>query len=396
MKRIFTAVSLVIALFLGVFAFSACFDKRGTQPEEEDGSVAVISGEKLKDTGYVRWIGRTEYGSDGMYCYFTATGFAVKFTGTELKVTFGATNTSSDTHRPYFIASIDGETAPDGKSFALTSQTQTVTVAENLPRKTHTVTVLKRSEPENSLTSVREIRTDGEFKAPPEHNGLKFQILGGSGISGHGCLGKSGEGWTTKNSSSLHGFGYLAARAFGAETQFVSNSGMGLLWSYRGVENLSSAYEAAGLVAEYNKNGSTKSVKATGEWNHASWVPDVVIVNIGGNDWNSHISPLSGTARETAETQFKEAVKSLLTRIHTLYPQAKVVWTCNSTRSGNGALASEAAGTLGFKNSVRLVDIDDTKDGADNHASAETQLANAKKVAAAITSAFGIEQISPL
>jgi len=390
MKKFIIILSAVIVLIVSSFALSACSDGSEAQPP----AASVISGEKLKDEKLVRWIGRTEYGSDGvMYCYYTATGFAVKFTGKELKVTFNASNTSSDKNRPYFIASVDGEIAPDGKSFALTEATQTVTVAENLSYGTHTVTVLKRSEPENSLTSVSKIETDGEFKEPQKHEGLKFQILGGSGISGHGCLGRAGEGWTTENSSSLNGFGYLAAKAFGAETQFVSNSGMGLLWGYRGVSNLLEAYDATGLTAEYKADGSTKSVKATGEWEHSGWIPDVIIVNIGGNDWNSHISALSGTARVTAETQFEDAVKELLTKIHTLYPEAKVVWTCNSLRSGNGALANEAIATLDFKNGIKLVEIDDKKDGADNHASAATQAANAKTVAEAITSAFGIAQI---
>ena len=83
----------------------------------------------------------------------------------------------------------------------------------------------------------------------------------------------------------------------------------------------------------------------------------------------------------------------MLTRIHNLYPDAKVVWTCNSTRSGSGALANEAVGELEFKNGIRLVAIDETKDGADNHAGAATQIANAKTVADAITSSFGLEQI---
>ena len=390
MKKVLITISTFIILLIATFSLAACGGQETNKP-----SGSALSGEKLLDEASVRWIGRTEYGADGnMYCYYTATGFTVKFTGTCLKVTFNATNTQSDINRPYFIASVDKQSAPEGKSFALTSATQTVTVAENLTRGTHNVTVLKRSEPENSLTSISKIETDGQFKAPQNHTGLKFQILGGSGISGHGCFGNEGDGWTTENSSSLNGFGYLAAKAFGAETQFVSNSGMGLLWSYRGVESLSSAYDAAGLIAEYNDNGSTKSVRATGEWDHSKWVPDVVIVNIGGNDWNSHISTLSGSARTEAETQFKEAVKNLLTKIRTLYPEAKVVWTCGSTRSGNGALANEAVNTLEFKDSVKLVTIDESKDGADNHASVTTQTANAKKVADFITSSFGIQQVN--
>lgn len=393
MKRFLTALSAFIIFLLMPLALSAC--SPWTEVQRPSGAAAsVIGGEKLKDESCVRWIGRTEYGADGnMYCYYTATGFTVKFTGTELKVTFGATNTSSDKNRPYFEAEVDDGSDCESRSFALTEAVQTVTVAENLTYGTYTVTVLKRSEPENSLTSVNEIQTDGAFKTPARHTGLNFQILGGSGISGHGCLGQPDEGWTTKNSSSLKGFGYLAAKAFGAETQFVSNSGMGLVWGYRGVASLASAYDATGLVAEYNADGSTKSVGVTGEWNHTSWTPDVVIVNIGGNDWNSHISLLTGAARTAAETQFKDAVAQLLTKIHTLYPEACVVWTCNSIKSGNGALANQSVADLDFKNKVRLLEIDNSKDGADNHAGEATQAANAKTVADAITAFFGFSQI---
>lgn len=384
MKK-FKGIILIIVCVCLAFCFAACAqDGGGAQGE-------VISGGALVSER-VRWIGRTEETENGVNVCNTAAGFAVKFTGTRVSVTFKAENALSDGKRPYFTASVDGEVAPAGKRFALTASTQTVAVAENLAYGTHVLTVLKESEPEHGLTAVTAIETDGEFKTAPEHKGLKFQILGGSGISGHGCLGSAGEEWTTENSSSLRGFGYLAARAFGAECQFVSNSGMGLVWGYRGVTPLTQAYETAGLYAEYNDDGTTKAVVGKGEWNHTSWVPDAVIVNIGGNDYNSHINLLSGTAREQAETEFKAAVVSLLDRIHALYPSAKIVWTCNSVKSGNGALAFGAAEKLSYRSAVKFVELSGEKTGADNHADAATQVENADRVISALTS-FGFNSV---
>lgn len=352
-----------------------------------------ISAGKLTGAN-VKWLGRTEYDEErqAVNCYYTATGFEVRFIGTELEVTFAATNTDSDKNRPYFVAIIDG--GAQENRFALTESVQTVTVADGLDGdKVHTVTVLKSGEPENSLTSVSEIVTDGEFIKPRKSAALKFQILGGSGISGHGCLGRPGEDWTTANSSSLGSFGYLAAKEFGAEFQFVSNSGMGIKWSYRGVASLTEAYEAVGLVAEYNDDGSTKAVRPTeSTWDHGSWVPDVVIANIGGNDWNSHVSNFAenSSQRKEAEAQFKTEVKTLLDRIHGLYPQAQIVWTCNSKTSGNGALAKEVIDGLSYRTQIAVTEIDNTKDGADNHASAATQAKNARTVIQAIKT-LGIE-----
>lgn len=351
----------------------------------------IIRGESLISER-VRTIGRTEYSDGKINLYNTATGVTVKFTGTRLAVTFQAENALTDDNRPYFTASVDGEIPPAGKRFAVTQPVRKITVAENLAYGAHVVTVLKESEPEHGLTAVTEIETDGKFLAVPESKGLKFQILGGSGISGHGCLGSSGEEWTTENSSSLRGFGYLAARAFGAECQFVSNSGMGLVWGYRNVTPLTLAYEATGLVAEYNADGSTKSVKGVDVWAHESWSPDVVIANIGGNDYNSHINLLTGEKRAQAEAEFKAAVVSLLDRIHALYPSAKIVWTCNSVKSGNGALAYGAAEKLSYRSAVKFVELSGEKNGADNHADAATQVENADRVIAALTE-FGFNPV---
>lgn len=390
MKKRFSLVLLAILCALSVFSFAACAADRA--PAEPN----VIDGRRLTGQN-VKWLGRTEYdeASGIVNCYYTATGFEVRFIGTRLDVTYFATNTESDKNRPYFFAEIDGGNG-EGKRFSLTESPQTVTVAEGLAQdRVHTVKVLKESEPENSLTSVSRISTDGEFIKPQKSSALKFQILGGSGISGHGCLGAAGEEWSTFNSSSLSGFGYLAAQAFGAECQFVSNSGMGLKWGYRGVENLTEAYEATGLVAEYHADGSTKAVSATqSRWDHTSWVPDVVIVNIGGNDWNAHISLLGeGTAERTqAEARFKESVTALLNRIHALYPSAYVAWTCNSKTSGNGALAKDAIDGLPYRAQIAVIEIDNTKDGADNHASAATQAKNGGLVAKEIAAAFGIKE----
>ncbi|MBO4572625.1 MAG: hypothetical protein J5762_02520 [Clostridia bacterium] len=357
--------------------------------------LSVLENDALSE-GNIHLIGRTEKSDkDGcLYTYFTATGFTARFYGTELKVTYTATNTSSNTNRPYFTAFVDGETG-DGTSFSLSSATQEVKVATKLKEGMHTVTVLKRSEPENSLTAIKSIKTDGEFYPPATENKLKFQIVGASGISGHGALGSDGDGWTTENSSSLKGFGYLAAEKFGAECQFVTASATGMVWTYRGVAPLPDFYDYAGLVAAYNGNGSTKSVTpVTTGWDHSSWVPDVIIANVGGNDWNARISSLSSGSdeRREAETTFKNAVKSFLEHVHELYPNAKVVWTCNSRSSGNGKLAADAINTLSFKNLIFVTEIDNSKGGADNHASLAVQQKNAKTVADAITANCGYVQ----
>lgn len=374
-------LSLVYLFLVG------CGTSGGGTPQK----ISYIAGTTLNNSSVVRWIGRTEYKDEQMFTYYTATGFTVKFSGTKLYVTYTATNTDSEKNRPYFVCMVDGESPEEGESFCLTKATQTVLVAENLASGEHTATVLKRSEPENSLTSISEIFTDGKFLKPEENDGPNVQIIGSSGITGHGCLGTTGQAWTTANSSPFSSFGYLSASAFGGECQFVSASAMGMCWTFRGVDTMANAYDAVGMIAEYNANGSTKSVKATSKkWNHAKWTPDIVIANIGGNDWNAHISSQTGANRVAAENQFKTAIESLLNHIHNLYPNAVVVWAVNSKTSGNGKLANEVIQTLSFSNKIKVVEIDNTKDGADNHASAATHAKSATAIIEAIKT-FGFK-----
>ncbi len=378
---------LSLCLSLVYLFLVSCGSSGGGTPAK----ISYIAGSTLNNSSVVRWIGRTEYKDEQVFTYYAATGFTVKFSGTKLYVTYTATNTDSDKNRPYFICMVDGESPEEGKSFCLTKETQTVLVAENLTSGEHSATVLKRSEPENSLTSISEIFTDGKFLQPEENTGLNVQVIGSSGITGHGCLGSIGQSWTTENSSPFSSFGYLSASAFGGECQFVSASAMGMCWTFRGVDTMANAYDAAGLVAEYNADGSTKSVKATStKWNHSKWTPDVVIANIGGNDWNAHISSQTGENRTIAENQFKTAVENLLNHIHNLYPNAVVVWAVNSKTSGNGKLANEIIQTLSFSSKIKVVEIDSTKDGADNHASAATHAKSATAIIEAIKS-FGFK-----
>ena len=378
---------LSLCLSLVYLFLVSCGSSGGGTPAK----ISYIAGSTLNNSSVVRWIGRTEYKDEQVFTYYAATGFTVKFSGTKLYVTYTATNTDSDKNRPYFVCMVDGESPEEGKNFCLTKETQTVLVAENLTNGEHSATVLKRSEPENSLTSISEIFTDGKFLKPDENTGLNVQVIGSSGITGHGCLGSSGQAWTTKNSSPFSSFGYLSASKFGGECQFVSASAMGMCWTFRGVDTMANAYDAVGLVAEYNADGSTKSVKATStKWNHSKWVPDVVIANIGGNDWNAHISSQTGENRTIAENQFKTAIENLLKHIHNLYPNAVVVWAVNSKSSGNGKLANEVIQTLSFSSKIKVVEIDSTKDGADNHASAATHAKSAEVIVEAIKS-FGFK-----
>lgn len=330
----------------------------------------------LNDDQKVRWIGRTEYKNEERFMYYTGTGFEVNFKGTKLEVTFTATHVANVNKQPYFYVMVDDQTIIEATSFHLTNPNQTIVIVNGLENENHKVTVLKASEPYDSSVSVVSLKTDDSFYKISEFSGLKIQLLGASGLSGHGSLGQSGQSRTTANSSSLHAFGYLTARMFDADFQFISNSGSGLKWGSG--TNMRTAYDYVGLDTGLNVIDT--------KWNHQSWIPDVLICNIGGNDFTSYVNKL--TDQIAAKKEFREAVIEFLTYVHSLYPDLYIIWT--HTGSSNGTQAEAAISDYKNRSKVKVVVIpkvgaDGDPEGANGHNSIYTHIRTADILASAIT-----------
>jgi len=342
--------------------------------------VQVLSEDSLENTDYVRWIGRTSYDdvTKKMNFYYTGTGFTVTFFGTSLSISIDASNTSSSSRRPYFTMSLDEQVAPEGTVFYLTKAPTDLTLVEGLEEGIHTVTFLKRSEPTDSETAITNIETDGFFLSPTEASNMKFLIIGGSGISGHGNLGTAGQARTTANSDSLQAFGYLTAKAFDGDFQFVSASGWGLVWGYNssnrnGTVSIRDAFDKVGI-------GDNQELIDI-DYDPTLYVPDYIIVNIGGNDFDSYISHLEGADLISAKAIFRAAVTEFCSTLHELYPNAYILWT--HTGSQNGTEASAAIGDLDPKHrytrvfEIKQVGEDGDPVGADGHAGLITHQKNA-------------------
>ena len=363
--------------------------------------VSSLSGADLTTSSGIRWIGRTAYAQEtaSMMLYYTGTGLSVRILGSSLTITFSLNNpTQSIPDDNYLQVCVDDESAPmEGEVAVITNTHKTFTV-EGLSDDYHVITILRRNEPVEGNLGVVSLSTTGEFCQKPESSGKKFLLFGASGISGNGAIGQPGQGKTTANSSSLHAFGYLTARMFGDDFQFVSASGWGLLYGYNGKnnqgngENLVSAFSRVGIDTSNSLVTSTYDVNA--------FVPDYVIVNAGGNDYNAYINGISDTsAKNAAIAAFSAQVSSFLTTLHTLYPLTKVLWTATNIGSGNGAAANAVIGDLdptgSFVKMSVIPGVGDNGDpeGANAHASVYTHIRTAGILADAIEAWSGITRI---
>jgi hypothetical protein len=322
-------LSILLLFFLTLF--SAC----QTKPTNDDSIIITEIKETTLDSNYIEWYGRHHYQDERMYFYHTATGFKVQFYGRVVEVEMYLENKKNIIY--YSVVKNDED--------ILLAETYTQSdpisnwIIEFDTFDHHTVEIIKRSEPEDGITSLSSIRTNGYFEVVELEERLHFLMLGASGLSGHGALGLEGQPRTTANSSSLHAFGFLTAMAFEGSFEFVASSGWGLLFGYNdlsGENNIAKAYDYVGI----NPNRNIVELEYL---NHK--VPDFIIVNLGGNDYTSTINRLTGFERTEKISEFKSAVAALILKLRADAPNGHILWTM-TPGSMNGIAASEVINML--------------------------------------------------
>lgn len=283
--------------------------------QNDPNQVNEIKAEFLLDPIKVKWLGRNSYqtATKANFFHFTASGFEVKFHGTELQAEL-ITGTNAVGKEPHLVVLIDGETNPeDGTLIVMDATKKVYTLASGLEEGVHTVRVLKRSESIDSSTGLSQIITDGYFVNVDPLKTRKIEVIAASSSAGFGNLASNtNEPKTTQNSDGLRAYAYLAARMVNAEINIFSASGWPLLKGpWTGDNNIPTAYDYVNVYS---------SVK----WNHSAYEPDVIIINLGTNDW-SYITTLQTDKKTQAILAFEEAYVDFIERINDLHPNASIV-----------------------------------------------------------------------
>jgi len=353
----------ILLLSLGFF-LSGCSAQPVTEEPTEE-SIKVLEKSEL-NSSYIEWYGRHAYQNEREYFYHTATGFRLEFYGRVIDIEL---RLEDKNHDIYYSYAKDGEDLLTSGVYVQSEFESTLRI-EFDTYDHHVVELVKRSEPEDGLTSLHKISTNGYLKEVtiPEDQ-PHFLLIGASGISGHGALGSPGQPRTTENSSSLHSFGYLTAAHFEGSYEFVSNSGWGLAFGYNdvsGEDNIVKAYDYIGI------DPNQQIIDIT--YDHAKQ-SDFIIINIGGNDYTAVINKLSGFAKTEKILEFKAAVADFIFKLREDAPEAHILWTMTEG-SQNGTAANEVINQLSaldkaFVHMVIIKQVGDDGDlaGANNHAS---------------------------
>ena len=226
------------------------------------------------------------------------TGIAATFEGTGLNVTL------ADTGANLLVVVVDGGAAT---TVATSGPARTYTLASNLPARPHTVMLTKRTEASFGVLQLLGLAPEGGALIPSASPfARRIEYLGDSITCGYGDLGDGPAcHFTADTEDETVAYGGLAAAALAAEPSVIAYSGKGMYRDYqsRATDSMPVLFDRA-LPDD-----------PTSAWGFATPPPDVVVINLGSNDF----------AQGDPGPPFVQAYATFLEQLRRHYPETQVI-----------------------------------------------------------------------
>ena len=189
----------------------------------------------------------------------------------------------SDSGHNYYNVLIDDKAS---KTFDVKCDT-TLTIATGLESQIHKIQIFKRTEGSQGTGIFRGIviSEKGEMIPWKDIPSRKIEYIGNSISCGYGTEGKTkNERWSPSTENSYLSYAPIMARAFHADYHVVAHSGMGVVRNYGYKEKVS----PNAMPDRFNHVFDEKEKPL---WNFSQWKPDVVVINLGTNDFSTKPFP---------------------------------------------------------------------------------------------------------
>ena len=340
----------------------------------------------------VRIGGRTLTDNGVLYMDYTCTFCEFTFTGTRASAKIVSDLCpSEEIFRAHMGIFADGIFV---RRFSIDEREQDVELWSSDAPKTVTIRIMKLSEAAFAKAGIKSIAIDGELLPPPAPaSQRRIEFVGDSITCGYG-IGAAGaeENFSTATEDPLRGYAYLTAQALGAEYQYVSWSGMGVVsgyveetveepnqgWMFRDIY----PYTDSGLENTLGRDSHDKHTK----WDHSVFDPQIVVFAEGTNahSWTRKIPERCA--------MYREYLSDMIRMIREAHPASYIVLTygvMDDPLKDDIAAVTESFTAAGDDKImfVPLAPQDEANDGvgADWHPSAATH----KKVAAVMAEKLG-------
>ncbi len=263
-------------------------------------------------------------------CAWSNCGFGVRFEGDTLDVKLSGAG--AITFQVVLDGEVYGEITTDGWEWSSDPSVNTYRVAEGLTAGEHDVELYRNPEAMFGAVAFHgfEAVNGSLIESPPPFD-RKIEIIGDSISAGYGNDGCPFSAATEIGASA---YGPLAARQLGAVANVEAWSGKGMVMDYNGGTDEQMPYLYGYALPDDPQTG----------WDYADYIPDVVVVNLGTNDFNG------GVNRNTYMATYEEFV----IRLRGYYPDAYILCAVNSSGDAFSDEVDEIIADLGDPNVEKI------------------------------------------
>jgi len=212
---------------------------------------------------------------------------------------------------------------------------------------THTLLLVKRTEASFGIAAFKGLllQKGMSLSKPPSPPSRRIEFVGDSLACGAEVEDSDTSCEPSHFRPTANGglaYGPLAARALGAEYRVTSYSGTGILKKFGAAKLPMPGYYPRVLAGQ-----------ETPVIDPQQWVPDAVVVELGGNDFFSDTPPPSWE-------EFEDAYNQFITRLRTDYPEAHLYCLTFGTSTPVGKFIQEVVDRekKAGDSKVRLMDVD--------------------------------------
>ena len=301
----------------------------------------------------VKPLGRYKIVDEGIACDHSATGIelCLSIVG-KLELTLYTTSEKEYCDAAYFTVYIDG--VRQEERLAAEVGERTICVADLAKRGTHTIKIVKQTESNYNLCTLRAICFEGELLAPPAKNEKYIEYIGDSLSCGMGVLGKKGvpNPQTSLWEDVTLGYTYRSAEKLCVDYSIVSESGIGLAGSW--FDPLFDFYSAW----SYKRDKNLKY--------DFSRIPDLLVINLVTNDFY-----LNCDLKICSLDEVKQKVKEFIFFVRSAYGKdIPIVWVGRFMFLGESYInaVDEAISCLGGESvGIYRLDVPTSAGGAHGH-----------------------------
>ncbi|MBZ5711346.1 SGNH/GDSL hydrolase family protein [Nannocystis pusilla] len=252
--------------------------------------------EPLEPPG-IHYVGRHDASDpNNIRMSWSGVGAVVRFDGTDL-------HADLDDNGRWFTVVVDGQVQPP---LMTAPGPMTYPLATGLAPGEHTVELYRRTEGSFGVTTILGFDVTGELLSPPPVT-RRIQVIGDSISCGYGNEGVSPCNFSAETENHYRTYGAIAARAVGAELHTIAWSGKGVVNNYG-----DDVFEPMPQIYDRTIAGDGGA-----QWDHAAWQPDVVVINLGTNDFSTDDDP--------PEDVFVPAYVAFLSHLRDVYPDAFIL-----------------------------------------------------------------------